>query len=152
MRLFRCLRCDECCYFDNEERGPILFEDELARLKVLAAERGFEIRYRELVINGVKVYKWLIKGYCPFYDRENRACTIHPIKPLSCRMYPLLYNPNTGEVLISKECRWVSDAINSGEEVGLENFPDETKALEEVLSRLYKIRVRISGNDRITKA
>lgn len=54
MRLFQCLRCDECCYFDNEERGPILFEDELARIRALARTRGLDIRYRELSINGVR--------------------------------------------------------------------------------------------------
>jgi len=143
MKLFQCLRCDECCYFDNEERGPILFEEELTRVKTLAKNRDFEIRYRELSINGVRVYRWLIKGYCPFYDKEGRACTIHSMKPLSCKMYPLLYNPNTGEVLISRECRWVNDMVNSGEVLGLENFPDETRALEEALSRLYRIRVKV---------
>ncbi|ADY00392.1 hypothetical protein VMUT_0176 [Vulcanisaeta moutnovskia 768-28] len=145
MRVFQCLRCDDCCYFDNEERGPILFEDELVRIKALAGARGFDIKYRELLINGVKVYRWLIRGYCPFYDRENKACTIHLMKPLVCKMYPLLYNPSTGEVLISKECRWVSDAMNSDESIGLDSFPEETKALEEALSRLYKIKVRIHG-------
>ena len=145
MRVFQCLRCDECCYFDNEERGPILFEDELIRIKALARDRGFSIRYRELTINGVRVYRWLIKGYCPFYDRESRSCTIHQVKPLACKMYPLLYNPNTGEVLISKECRWVADTLNSGEDVGIDNFPDEVKALEDALSRLYRVKVRIAG-------
>ncbi|WP_243676303.1 YkgJ family cysteine cluster protein [Vulcanisaeta distributa] len=83
-------------------------------------------------------------GYCPFYDREGRSCTIHAVKPpLACRMYPLLYNPNTGEVLISKECKWVNDALNSGEDLRLDNFPEESKALEEVLARLYKVRIKI---------
>ncbi|WP_054857627.1 YkgJ family cysteine cluster protein [Vulcanisaeta sp. JCM 16159] len=143
MSVFQCLRCDECCYFDNEDRGPILFEDELARIRTLARARGFDIKYRELNINGVKVYRWLIRGYCPFYDREGRSCTIHAVKPLACRMYPLLYNPNTGEVLISKECKWVNDALDSGEDLGLDNFPEESKALEEVLARLYKVRIKI---------
>lgn len=143
MRIFQCLRCDECCYFDNEERGPILFEDELIKLRALAKSRGFDIKYRELNINGVRVYRWLIRGYCPFYDRENKICTIHSVKPLACKMYPLLYNPNTGEVLISKECKWVSDTLSYGENVGLENFPEEVRALEESLTRLYKVRVRI---------
>lgn len=85
----------------------------------------------------------MIRGYCPFYDREGRSCTIHAVKPLACRMYPLLYNPNTGEVLISKECKWVNDALDSGEDLGLDNFPEESKALEEVLARLYKVRIKI---------
>ncbi len=89
------------------------------------------------------MYRWLIRGYCPFYDRENKICTIHSVKPLACKMYPLLYNPNTGEVLISKECKWVSDTLSYGENVGLENFPEEVRALEESLTRLYKVRVRI---------
>lgn len=143
MKSFQCLRCNECCYFDNEDRGPILFEDELLRIMTLARNRGFEVRYRELAINGVKVYRWLIKGYCPFYDKEGKSCTIHEVKPLACKMYPLFYNPNTGEVLISKECKWVNEISSSEEKLGLENFPNETKALEEALSRLYKVKVKI---------
>ncbi|WP_243681320.1 YkgJ family cysteine cluster protein [Vulcanisaeta souniana] len=88
MKTFLCLRCDECCYFDNEERGPILFEDELTRIRALAKSRGFDIKYRELSINGMKVYRWLIRGYCPFYDKGGgKSCTIHAVKPLACRMY-----------------------------------------------------------------
>ncbi|WP_243668375.1 hypothetical protein [Vulcanisaeta sp. JCM 16161] len=35
-------------------KGPILFEDELARIRALARTRGLDIRYRELSINGVR--------------------------------------------------------------------------------------------------
>ncbi len=135
--------CQQCCYFENEERGPLLFEDEVTRIKTLAGQRGVEVRFREVVVNGVRMYRWLIRGYCPFYDRNTGLCTIHPMKPLACKMYPLLYNPNTGEVLISTECQWVKQQMEKGHTPTLDEFPQETRALEEALSKLLRINIKI---------
>lgn len=133
---FTCLRCEECCYFDDEERGPLLFREEVERIKVLARSRGVEPRFRE--VKALGMYRWLIRGFCPFYDREGRLCSIHSIKPLSCKMYPLLYNPINGEVVISRECPWVRDNEHKG--LSLSNFPNEARNLVEVVKRIRIVR------------
>lgn len=136
--IFVCLRCEECCFFTSEEQGPLVFEDEVRRLRRLAKDRGVELRFREVNVNGVRMYRWVILGYCPFYDKQTRGCAIHEVKPLSCKMYPLLYNPSTGEVLISKDCPWVRDRVSQGRSLSLSNFPNETSALIKVVARLSK--------------
>lgn len=132
---FTCLHCDNCCFFEREEQGPLVFSDEARRLRRLARERGVELTFKEVKVNGVTMYRWVILGYCPFYDRESKLCTIHPVKPLACKMYPLLYNPRTGEVVVSKDCPWVNEAVENGG-VSLSDFPNEVKALHKVVVRL----------------
>jgi hypothetical protein len=138
MRIFSCLRCEKCCYFDDEEKGPLLFSDEVKRLSLIARARGVELRIRE--VKDLGMYRWLIRGFCPFYDLARRSCTIHAVKPLSCRMYPLLYNPVSGEVVISRECPWVEENVDAGLDLG--NFPDEAASLMEVARRLGPRRPR----------
>ncbi|WP_291764645.1 YkgJ family cysteine cluster protein [Caldivirga sp. UBA161] len=134
---FTCLHCDSCCYFEREEQGPLVFSDEVKRLRRLAKERGVELTFREVKVNGVTMYRWVILGYCPFYDRGSKLCTIHAVKPLACKMYPLLFNPRTGEVVVSKDCPWVEEAVKNGG-VSLSDFPEEAKALRRVVVRLSK--------------
>lgn len=136
MGKFTCLRCDNCCFFEREEQDPLVFPDEAERLRRLARERGIgDLVFKEVKVNGKTMYRWIILGYCPFYDKNSKSCTIHNVKPLSCKMYPLLYNPRTGEVLISKDCPWVNDAVKNGG-VDLSSFPEEVKALRRVIIRL----------------
>lgn len=134
--VFTCLRCEQCCYFTSDEQGPLVFADERARLEELARLRGFSLTFREVKVGGATMYRWVIRGFCPFYDRASRSCTIHGVKPLACKMYPLLYNPKTGEVLISRDCPWVDERVRRGVRLSLRNFPNEYRALKEVISRL----------------
>lgn len=114
-----------------------MFSDEVKRLRRLAKERGVELTFREIKVNGVTMYRWIILGYCPFYDKDNKLCTIHSVKPLACKMYPLLFNPRTGEVLVSKDCPWVEETVKNGG-INLSDFPEEAKALHRVVIRLSK--------------
>ncbi|MFP3306648.1 MAG: YkgJ family cysteine cluster protein [Thermocladium sp.] len=137
---FKCLFCDKCCYFSGEEQCPIVFPDEAEKLRDLAAKVGASIKLKELRVNGARMYRWIIDGYCPFYDRDKRICTIHNEKPLACRMYPLLYNPRTGEVIISRDCPWVND---NPTKLTLDNFINEAKAVEEVIWRIHKVKIEL---------
>ncbi len=143
MSLFTCLKCDKCCYFETEDKGPIVFPDEVERLKTLARLKNVELRFRQVRLEGLEaeVYRWAMNGYCPFYDRARRICEIHPYKPLSCRMYPLLLNVVTKEVVISTECTWVRQMLERGFEITLESFPNEVNALKEVVKRLWGVDV-----------
>lgn len=137
---FECLFCERCCYFEGEEQCPVVFPDEAERLRSLAPRVGASLEFKELKVNGRKMYRWLIRGYCPFYDEERKRCTIHEEKPLACKMYPLLYNPKTGEVIISRDCPWVRD---NPTKLQLENFPSEARAVEEAIWRMHGVRVSL---------
>jgi len=45
---------------------------------------------------------------CPFYKD---GCTIHPVKPIACKLYPLFRHPN-GRLACNLECRAGIDMHN----------------------------------------
>ncbi len=134
--------CKKCCYFEKEEEMPIVFEDEMEMLKSLGV--------KEFKPLGGKLYRWIIKGRCPFNDPETGLCKIHDVKPLSCKMFPLnvAVRGDKVNVEVSRACPWVREhwdevVSRSPEEV----FPREWEALKEVLRRLLgKGLVRGGGN------
>lgn len=133
--MFSCQRCSRCCFFKSAEEAPIVLPHEVALLRVLA--RRLEIR-GDLVFEktGSGFYRWVITGYCPFYDEEGRSCRIHADKPIACRIYPLLVNLFTMELSLSKACTWVNEhisVIEGGELNPRTTFPNEYQAVVELL-------------------
>jgi len=112
---FTCLFCEHCCYFESEHEYPTVYPWEKRRLEKLASEHGLELRFVPLIVyvepRGkrciVAMYRWLVPGFCPFFDRATRRCTIHSSKPLACRMYPLILEMPTGGLMVSGKCEWV---------------------------------------------
>ncbi len=45
-----------------------------------------------------------INGRCFFLDEKGR-CSIYRIRPLGCRLYPLILALDTNEVIIDEDCR-----------------------------------------------
>ena len=142
-KVFQCLRCDKCCYFYHEYESPIVFPHERRLLEEKARELDLDLS--ELVFEPYEVYRvdredlyiivayrWVIRGYCPFYDREHRRCMIHKVKPLSCKMFPLILNITCNAVHVSEACTWVRNNLNyvlSSNPTDV--FRDEIKALLE---------------------
>jgi len=136
---FTCLRCSDCCYFSDLREMPILLPHEVYYYKILAEHMGVKLEFNKLESG---LYRWVIKGYCPFYDHSTRSCRIHCEKPLACRMFPLLLDISENKLMVSSMCNWVkkcSESIKST--IGLEDvvrlFPCEYEALEELLTVLY---------------
>ncbi|MEZ0319154.1 MAG: YkgJ family cysteine cluster protein [Pyrobaculum sp.] len=126
----------DCCKFESVDDMPVVLEEEIPVLKSEAEKIGVELRFQPYgEYNGVKLYKWIIYGWCPFYRGK---CTIHEKKPLSCRMYPLVLNLKTGEVYLSDKCLWVK--INGPKP--LDYFPHEKEALKKLVVKLRYGRVR----------
>ncbi|MEM0361041.1 MAG: YkgJ family cysteine cluster protein [Sulfolobales archaeon] len=125
---FKCYRCIHCCFFVSEEETPILLEDEVSILKLEAAKLNVDLIFTDL---GNGLFRWVIRGFCPFYDIGNSSCTIHSKKPLSCKIYPLLLNLRTGDIHVSTACDWVvenSSKLLSSGDIDLEEvFKDELK-------------------------
>ncbi len=127
----------DCCYFSDEGQTPTVFRDEMLRLEEEASRRGLSLSFKELgEFNGVKIYRWIIKGWCPFFDRSSRRCVIHDRKPLACKMFPLVLDPNTGNIYLSENCIWVRQ---NGPKP-LDDFPNEKGALMRVVRRLRLAR------------
>ncbi len=116
----------ECCKFEREEDMPVVLEEEVARLR----ENGVELIFKPYAERrGVKLYRWIIEGWCPFYKGR---CTIHQKKPLACKMFPLALG-HGGEVYLSEKCLWVQ--LNGPKP--LDYFPHEKRALEKLASKLW---------------
>ena len=113
---FRCLFCDHCCYFSSSIEYPTVYPWEKRRLEELAERYGVEVVFEPAMIYSgtddvcyVALYRWIINGYCPFFDNETRRCKIHSEKPLACRMYPLIVEMPSGRLMVSGKCDWVRE-------------------------------------------
>ncbi len=136
MHKFTCLRCIHCCFFSSPEEGPVLLHHEVEKLKGIALKKGIELEFSEL---GRGLYRWIIRGFCPFYDIRRRSCSIYPERPFACRMFPLLLNPESGELSVSRMCDWVEanfqGIINSDPQ---KVFPEEISSAIAVFKHLSK--------------
>ncbi len=120
----------DCCKFESFEDMPVVLGHELRTLTQEAERLGVRLRFEPYgEYNGVKLYKWVIEGWCPFYRGR---CIIHEKKPLACRMYPLVLNLKTGEVYLSEKCLWVR---HNGPKP-LDYFPTEKEALKKLIIKL----------------
>jgi Fe-S-cluster containining protein len=125
----------ECCKFEGLEDMPVVLEDEIDVLTREAGRIGARLQFVPAgEYNGVRLYRWIIRGACPF--NRNGRCTIHEIKPLACKIFPLAVNLKTGDVYLSEKCLWVR--LNGPRP--LDEFPAEREALKRLLVRLGALR------------
>lgn len=120
---FSCKKCPNCCIFNCEEETPIVFYWEKELLEKIAKDRNLSLRFKKLVsiFDGedmfIYIYKWLIHGKCPFLS--GNLCSIHEIKPISCKMFPLGIKIPENQIYVSGKCRWV---LENRKHVKIENI------------------------------
>ncbi len=92
---FKCIRCGRCC-IDTEM--PLLPED-IERIMKL----GFK---REYFVTTELGYPSLrnVDGHCVFYDPVKHRCIIYEHRPLGCRVYPVVYDVESGSVTVDLLC------------------------------------------------
>jgi len=118
---------------------PVLLPHEVYYYKILAEHLYVKLEFIQLESG---LYRWVIKGYCPFYDYFTRSCRIHSEKPLACRMFPLLLDISGNRLMVSSLCSWVKKcsqviiSISSEKDI-VELFPGEYEALRELIKILY---------------
>jgi Fe-S-cluster containining protein len=133
---------------------PTVFPWEKRLLEELAEEKGIEnVTFKPLLVfrDGegrciVALYRWIINGYCPFLDRSTSRCSIHNMKPLSCKMYPLILEIPTGKLMVSFKCKWVEEHGNAlierlanNPELIARVFPNEFNAAIEAYTEIMSI-------------
>ncbi len=149
---FTCMRCVYCCYFSTEDSTPILFPWEKRLIEEIAEKHGVDVSFKPIEVyidsNGdcaVTLYRWIIRGFCPFYRIAGSRCTIHEVKPLACRMYPLIVDMSGSRVLVSSKCKWVEERISMLNEMSRQLtsiFNDELRAASEAYT-LYHDMITI---------
>ncbi len=96
----RCLfrDCHQCCL----ETEMLLTTDDLAKL-IDAGYSPEDFCYTPREADGF----WQLKnvdGRCYFLS-ESGKCTVYPIRPEGCRLYPLILTLDTNEVVVDDDCR-----------------------------------------------
>jgi len=115
--VFKCIRCTGCCFFKNYEDAPVVYPWEKRVLEQYAKIRGVSVVFKPFLVYRsscravVVLYKWVINGYCPFYDKSRRSCTIYRDRPFACKMYPLILGLRDNTLRLSTACRWVQEVL-----------------------------------------
>src|ERR1700731_3950482 len=80
---YRCMGCGRCCANKNIQVNP--FE-----IAMLAQNRGLSTT--ELIVSSIEANAPILRtqedGFCVFFE-AGIGCTVHPARPLACRLYPL---------------------------------------------------------------
>ncbi len=82
---FRCTGCGRCCYTPGA--GLYLEKEDMERI---CQHLGWSMKRLKSLCRLDKALKaWALKQPCPFYDSEEKGCTIYSFRPLTCTRYPL---------------------------------------------------------------
>ena len=99
-----CFSCDVCCRFlaVDSPLAPIFTEKEKARVVANGADPTLfrpQADGKSVQIH-LKPYKELY--ICPFFEPETNRCTIYPIRPLDCQLYPfaIMFSQDGSEVVL----------------------------------------------------
>ncbi len=87
--------CGKCCY--NTEM--ILTVEDLYRI----IDLGYSLREFAVESKGF-IRLRNIDGHCVFLDPKTNKCMIYEYRPIGCRLYPLIYDPDRRRVLIDRFC------------------------------------------------
>ena len=99
-----CFSCDVCCRFlaVDSPLAPIFTETEKARVVAAGADPAL---FRPQVDG--KSAQVHLKPHddfyiCPFFEPETSRCTIYPIRPLDCQLYPfaIMFSEDGNEVVL----------------------------------------------------
>jgi diaminopimelate decarboxylase len=71
-----------------------------------------------------------LNSVCPLLDKDGYTCTIQDIKPIECKIYPLLVNDklDTNEIIFGKKCpakSFLTDNFIKNALVELSNYPKD---------------------------
>ncbi|MCU7787420.1 YkgJ family cysteine cluster protein [Pyrobaculum sp. 3827-6] len=80
---FRCIKCGICCVGTEME----LLAEDIERI----TSAGY--RLEDFAVEKDGVYRLRnVDGHCYFYDPASRSCKIYDIRPIGCRIYPLIFD------------------------------------------------------------
>ena len=115
-----CFSCDVCCRFLDQDSflAPIFTQAE----KEKAIRNGVEAHLFRPMGDGKSAQIKLIPHedmyICPCFNPETSECTIYPIRPLDCQIYPcaLMYNQDQTEVVLGVDmiCPYGEAEIQTG--------------------------------------
>ena len=93
-----CLRhgCSKCC---RDTEMP-LFPEDIERLK----KAGYKLEEFAVFDRNAKIRRLKnVNGHCYFLDPKTGRCKIYDIRPIGCRLYPVVIDPISGRCTIDTE-------------------------------------------------
>ena len=99
-----CFSCDVCCRFLDQDSflAPIFTQTEMEK----ATANGVDANLFRPTPDGKSAQIKLIPNgdmyICPCFNPETSECTIYPIRPLDCQIYPfaLMYDQEQTQVVL----------------------------------------------------
>ena len=99
-----CFSCDVCCRFLEAESplAPIFTEAEREKVIAAGAEPSLFRPQADGKSSQVQLKPYKDFYICPFFDAATSHCTIYPIRPLDCQLYPfaLMLSADGSEVVL----------------------------------------------------
>ena len=85
-----CFSCDVCCRFLEADSplAPIFTENEKARVVAEGADPSLFRPQADGKSAQIQLKPHNDFYICPFFEPETSHCTIYPIRPLDCQLYP----------------------------------------------------------------
>ncbi|MEM3703795.1 MAG: YkgJ family cysteine cluster protein [Candidatus Bathyarchaeia archaeon] len=120
----RCSGCGKCC----RETEMELSGEDIQRL----VNAGYNPEDFIAVHNGVPLLK-NVDGWCYFYSPADKRCRVYRIRPLGCRLYPVIYVDGEGAAL--DELCPMRHTVSKGE------FGRKAKILKRLLEKVYGERL-----------
>lgn len=157
---YACLKCGTCCHEIEFKKRIPLYPDEADILIEIAKERKVAFKIIEdLVFPDTLNKKILVVTYkirldnkthgCFFYDAE-KGCTVHEVKPLACKAFPLALKQVDAfnfQISVDPLCNYVDGNYKLIKEADFakikEIFKNEYPNAQEHLKKNKKLMVKI---------
>lgn len=95
-----CSRCGKCCL----ETEMLLSNQDIKRL----IKKGYELTFFSRLDRGYRILKNQ-NGHCVFFNKKSKKCKVYKVRPMGCRLYPIIYDEKKG-IVVDKLCpsnkRW----------------------------------------------
>ena len=114
-----CFSCDVCCRFLDQDSflAPVFTQIEMEK----AIESGVDADLFRSTADGKSAQIKLIPNgdmyICPCFNPETSECTIYPIRPLDCQIYPfaLMYDQGHTQVVLGVDmiCPYSEEEIQT---------------------------------------
>ena len=99
-----CFSCDVCCRFLEVDSplAPIFTETEKARVVADGADPALFRPQADGKSAQIQLKPYNDFYICPFFEPETSRCTIYPVRPLDCQLYPfaIMFSEDGNEVVL----------------------------------------------------
>ncbi|MFN3921569.1 MAG: YkgJ family cysteine cluster protein [Caldimicrobium sp.] len=107
---FECKRCGACC---QGESTVSLSDKEIERIANFLHLTIEEFIQKYILFKGNKRKEMRTKdGYCIFFDKRERICKIHPVKPERCKEWPfppIIFKDKENFLILQNSCEGLKD-------------------------------------------